>query len=63
MMRGNKKSRIILETRKHIMNARCKFAEKYPIIKVSLYNGFTDTLIERVSNGEIDIAYLQQRVL
>ena len=38
-----------------LLNPICQFTQKYPNIKISIYNGFTDTLVERVSNGEIDI--------
>ena len=38
-----------------LLNPICQFTQKYPNIKISIYNGFTDTLVEKVSNGEIDI--------
>ncbi|MBQ9279899.1 MAG: LysR family transcriptional regulator [Clostridia bacterium] len=36
----------------------CEFSRKYPNVKISIHNGFTDILIERVSKGELDIVTL-----
>lgn len=38
-----------------LLNPICNFSKKYPNVKISIHNGFTDTLIERLSKGELDV--------
>lgn len=38
-----------------LLNPICEFSQKYPNIKIGIYNGFTDTLIEKLSRGELDV--------
>lgn len=41
-----------------ILNTLCEFSEQHPNIKISISNGFTDDLIEKVAKGELDIVTL-----
>ena len=41
-----------------ILDVLCDFSKQYPKIKISISNGFTDDLIEKVSKGELDIVTL-----
>ena len=36
----------------------CNFSKDYPGIKISIQNGLTDNLVEKVSHGELDIVVL-----
>ena len=38
-----------------IIDPLCKFKEKYPNIKINISMGKTDELIQKLSNGEVDI--------
>lgn len=41
-----------------ILDKLCDFSKQYTNIKISISNGFTDDLIEKVSKGELDIVTL-----
>lgn len=41
-----------------ILDTLCDFSKQYPNIKISISNGFTDDLIEKVSKGELDLVTL-----
>ena len=41
-----------------LVDLLCDFSKTYPGIKISIYNGFTDDLVEKVSQGELDIVTL-----
>lgn len=41
-----------------MINSICEFSNEHPNIKITISNGFTDDLVEKVSKGELDLVTL-----